>query len=48
MIQKRSYTVEKVKTIQLSEVTWRIIKQAALDRDMTIKELVAELVERSL
>ena len=40
--------MEKLKTIQLSEVTWRALKQASLDRDQSIKDLIAELVERCL
>ena len=39
---------EKTKTIQLSEATWRALKQASLDRDESIKEIVSKLVEMYL
>lgn len=36
---------EVMKSIQIDKEIWKKLKQEALDRDISIKELVAKLVE---
>jgi len=39
---------ERYKTVNVSLVAWKLLKQYALDTDSTIKEVIEKLVEENI